>query len=142
MPHMSNTIVPTLPATHQSTFVSSSAATTTSSANTSNVLSSFYNAVNINLIKRILESKFIFTFFQEQQSTYTVPNTGYTPTMDQNQTAISFAPPMHTYSTYAPQVQGTVTTPISLPGMPPITVSANIPSSTLEGIQFNTQQSN
>lgn len=36
------------------------------------------------------------------------------------------APSMQTYSTY-PQVQQQVTTPISLPGMPPITVCATIP---------------
>lgn len=49
-------------------------------------------------------------------------------------------PPLHTYSTY-PQVQGaagtSVTTPISLPGMPPITVSATLPPQALEGLQFS-----
>lgn len=46
--------------------------------------------------------------------------------------------PMQTYSTY-PQVQGTsMTTPISLPGMPPITVSTTLPPQALEGLQFNT----
>lgn len=34
-----------------------------------------------------------------------------------------------------------VTTPISLPGMPPITVSASLPFNTIEAIQ-NEQQSN
>lgn len=52
-------------------------------------------------------------------------------------------PQMQTYSSF-PQVQsggggggGAVTTPISLPGMPPITVSTTIPPQQLEGIQFN-----
>lgn len=43
-------------------------------------------------------------------------------------TAVSAAPALQTYTTYPQQLQGTaVTTPISLPGMPPITVSATIP---------------
>lgn len=43
-------------------------------------------------------------------------------------TAASAAPALQTYTTYPQQLQGTsVTTPISLPGMPPITVSATIP---------------
>lgn len=58
-----------------------------------------------------------------------------------------FPPPMQMYSTY-PQVQGgsgggtAVTTPISLPGMPPITVSATLPPQALEGFQFNNNSSN
>uniref|UniRef100_A0A0K8TP05 Putative golgi reassembly stacking protein 2 grasp2 n=1 Tax=Tabanus bromius TaxID=304241 RepID=A0A0K8TP05_TABBR len=45
-------------------------------------------------------------------------------------------PPLQTYSSY-PQVQHTsVTTPISLPGMPAITVNTTIPTQTLEGFQF------
>lgn len=56
------------------------------------------------------------------------------------QTAPLFSP--QTYSTY-PQVQGvtSVTTPISLPGMPPITVSTTLPPQALEGLQFGTQVS-
>lgn len=43
-------------------------------------------------------------------------------------TAVSAASALQTYTTYPQQLQGTaVTTPISLPGMPPITVSATIP---------------
>lgn len=56
----------------------------------------------------------------------------------QNIAAMSTATPpqMQTYLTY-PQVQMTsVTTPISLPGMPPITVSTTIPPH-LDGFQFN-----
>jgi hypothetical protein len=57
------------------------------------------------------------------------------------QSPIPTFPPMQTYSTY-PQVQGgpsgtSVTTPISLPGMPPITVSTTLPPQALEGIHFN-----
>jgi hypothetical protein len=64
-------------------------------------------------------------------------------TIPVHQQQISSYPPLQTYSSY-PQVQGgligtgtAVTTPISLPGMPPITVSATISPQALEGIQFN-----
>jgi len=59
--------------------------------------------------------------------------------------ASPFLPPnLQTYSTYPQQQQiGTsLTTPISLPGMPPISVSTTIPSQQLEGIQFNQNNNN
>lgn len=55
-------------------------------------------------------------------------NVAFNPTAI-NATGYSQTPPtLQTYTTYPQQLQGTsVTTPISLPGMPPITVSATIP---------------
>lgn len=86
------------------------------------------------------------TGFMQQQSAYTYQTTPYDPTSlsypptpyGQQQMPLQptpFSP--QTYTSF-PQVQsGAVTTPISLPGMPPITVSTTIPPQQLEGIQFN-----
>jgi hypothetical protein len=65
------------------------------------------------------------------------PTMSYTiPTTTVQQQYPNFVPPIQTYSTY-PQVQETsVSTPISLPGMPPITVNTSIPVQALEGIQY------
>lgn len=64
-----------------------------------------------------------FLLFQQQMQFVSQPyaTTNDTVTFTQN-----VPPSLQTYSTY-PQVQQQVTTPISLPGMPPITVSATIP---------------
>lgn len=61
-----------------------------------------------------------------------------------SQLANAFAP-ISTYQSFPQQPQqqapvGSVTTPISLPGMPPIVVSATIPPQQLEGLQFTHSQ--
>lgn len=54
--------------------------------------------------------------------------------------------PISTYQSFPQQLQqqppagGSVTTPISLPGMPPIVVSATIPPQQLEGLHFSHSQ--
>jgi hypothetical protein len=69
--------------------------------------------------------------FNPVAMSYTMPTT----TTVQQQYP-NFVPTIQTYSTY-PQVQETsVSTPISLPGMPPITVNTSIPVQALEGIQY------
>lgn len=53
-------------------------------------------------------------------------------TSDDNNVAFYSQPSLQTYSTY-PQVQHQVTTPITLQGMPPITVSTTIPTQQFPG---------
>lgn len=55
------------------------------------------------------------------------PNTSFAPQTPIIPEQSHAAPSLQTYTTY-PQQQGTsVTTPLTLPGLPPITVSATIP---------------